>query len=158
MSNKPWLFRPCAAAVACWISLPSLLSVVVDDGPHPQANPSPFCSSLDGCSASKLISAIVPACVATSCLSGKPARRGKSLQIAVSKKYRLMALHHHFSHNMGGKRMKAAFDKNIALDQKIKWEIRKKRSWRFSNVVSPECLDQAVAGGHGLHLSIKSTT
>ena len=61
-----------------------------------------------------------------------------SIQIAASVKYRMMAMHHHFAHNMGLKKMKPAFDKNIQIDQSIKWEIRKRWSWRFSNSVSPK--------------------
>ena len=47
----------------------------------------------------------------------------------------MMAIHHHFGHNMGLKKMKPAFDKNIELDENIKWETRKRSSWRFSNSV-----------------------
>lgn len=61
----------------------------------------------------------------------------------------MAALRHHFAHNMGLKRVRRAFDKTVTLDPNVKWEMRKRRSWRFSNTVRGPVFVGAQMGGDG---------
>ena len=54
------------------------------------------------------------------------------IQLAVSIPYLMSVLHHHFKHNPGPKKFTPVYDETIKLDPNVKWEVRKKMSWKFT--------------------------